>query len=93
MYKRQQKKPAFSCDLAKAGRPMSRLGPISQRKVAGGQIFHSCLTELIHPTISISFFFFPPSCPFLFGLTLVTDDKAAFPAKPINKLNREKMSI
>lgn len=48
------------------------------------------LTELIHPT---SFLFFLPSCPFLFGLTLVTDDKAAFPAKPINKLNREKMSI
>lgn len=40
----------------------------------------------------LSFFIFP-SCPFLFGLTLVTDDKAAFPAKPINKLNREKMSI
>lgn len=83
--------PVISCDLVKASRLLGRPGPISQRKVAGGQIFHSRLTELIHPTSS--FLFFPPSCPFLFGLTLVTDDKAAFPAKPINKLNREKMSI
>lgn len=34
-----------------------------------------------------------PPLPFLFSLTLVTDDKASFPAKPINKLNRQKMSI
>lgn len=58
------------------------------RKVLAGQIFHSCLTELISSTSPLFF-----SCPFLFSLTLVTDDKAAFPAKPINKLNREKMSI
>lgn len=82
----------ISCDLVKASRLLGRPGPISQSKVAGGQIFHSCLTELIHPTSSF-LFFFSPSCPFLFGLTLVTDDKAAFPAKPINKLNRKKMSI
>lgn len=85
--------PAISCDLAKAVRPPGKPGLVSWRKVVGAQIFHSCLTELIPPTSSFSFFFFPPSCPFLFGLTLVTDDKAAFPAKPINKLNREKMSI
>lgn len=47
----------ISCDLAKASRLLGRPGPISQRKVAGGQIFHSCLTELIRPT---SFPFFPP---------------------------------
>lgn len=35
----------------------------------------------------------PHPIPFLFSLTLVTDDKASFPAKPINKLNRQKMSI
>lgn len=35
----------------------------------------------------------PYPLPFVFSLTLVTDDKASFPAKPINKLNRQKMSI
>lgn len=35
----------------------------------------------------------PRNPPRFCGLTLVTDDKASFPAKPINKLNRQKMSI
>lgn len=54
------------------------------------------LSSSVQLLLSLFFFssFLPsPPCPFLFGLTLVTDDKAAFPAKPINKLNREKMSI
>lgn len=50
---------------------------------------------LPHCVHKFNFFFLSPlsSCPFLFSLTLVTDDKSAFLAKPINKLNREKMSI
>lgn len=48
---------AIFCDLAESSRPLGRPGPISQRKVAGGQILYSCLAELIRPT---SFLFSPP---------------------------------
>lgn len=79
----------FSYDCVNSMQDTRKTESVRLRKVLAGQIFHSCLTESISSTSP--FFFF--SCPFLFSLTLVTDDKAAFPAKPINKLNREKMSI
>lgn len=82
---------------------MAMKGPMEERqachfKKGSGS---SSVSLLLHWTPKFNFSFLPPSslcpfllfCPFLFGSTLVTDDKAAFPAKPINKLNREKMSI